>query len=316
MIFFISLAVQHERLPRKLPMQQQAQVPTKDIYSRSIFSQQLSLDLLNTPSPTIQNNTRFLYDTAHSPPMLNSPMLLSPTLMSNPQHFPVVYNTSPKRQHQNTTHESRLPAKCMKTDFNNNDNVKITPSKLETAPSPPVTPLSKNSAEYSIDALLKHTNTNDEKNTKIPLPTATLTPPQSPQHHQLIDPKYNDRVQESLLRILETAISRMYMTPAFRVLSNELKSKLLENCWFRLFLLGIFEVNFPLESLNLYIQNMVKIAPNQVDLYALNKMDFGLRKLFEHNIDETELAFLKDLAVFQPSKYFKNKVIFDIINNP
>ena len=63
-------------------------------------------------------------------------------------------------------------------------------------------------------------------------------------------------------------------------------------------------MNFPLESLNLYIQNMVKVAPSQVDLFALNKMDFGLRKLFEHNMDETELAFLKDLAVFQPSKYF------------
>ena len=285
--FFI-IAVQHERLPRKLSIQQPM---VKNMYTRSIFNQQLSLDLVNSPPPILPSSPRFLYDT-DSPSMKNSSMLLTPSMLPNSPRHPII-------THNTTLLQPMMPPKSIKTD---NDDVKVTPSKIET-PSPPITPLSKNSAEYSIDALLKDTN-NDDK-TKINLPT-TLTPPQSPQH-QIIDPKYNDRVQESLLRILETAISRMYMTPAFRLLSNELKSKLLENCWFHLFLLGIFEVNFPLESLNLYIQNMVKLAPNQVDLFALNKMDFGLRKLFEHNIDETELAFLKDLAVFQPSKYSLSK---------
>ena len=198
--------------------------------------------------------------------------------------------------------------------FNNAQrDTKIVPMKIETPSSPPVTPLSKKSAEYSIEALLKHTTSNTTTNhttcdemkdaAVVVTPPQSLTPPQSPQHKHLSNAKYNDQIQQSLLRILETAISRMYLTPAFRLLNNELKCKLLERTWFHLFLFGVFEVNFPLESLNLYTQNMIKLNPNQAQLFALNKMDFGLRKLFEHNIDDTELAFLKDMAVFHPGMF-------------
>ena len=204
-------------------------------------------------------------------------------------------------------HSNPLPS------LNVQKETKVVPMKIETPSSPPITPLSKKSAGYSIEALLKHTTTtstnpndnynvtNDGSKGKTVSPPS-LTPPQSPEHKHLSDMKYNEQIQQSLHRILETAISRMYLTPAFRLLDDELKCKLLEKCWFHLFLLGVFEVNFPLDSLNLYTQNMVKLNPNQADLFALNKMDFGLRKLFEHNIDDTELAFLKDMVVFQPGK--------------
>ena len=93
-----------------------------------------------------------------------------------------------------------------------------------------------------------------------------LTPPTSPYQQNVADAKYNEWVQQSL-RILETSISLMHAIPTFHNVAfglNLLEStgiywNLLEEAWMQVFLLGIHEAGFRLDTLMIYLQNVFKV---------------------------------------------------------
>ena len=287
--FPFCLAVQHERLPRKLPIHPQVLKNSIPFYNQSIPN---FLDLgLIPPSPMLPT-TPFYFDHPLGS-VIPSPMM-SPTLLPSFSRFSLFQHMQPtspiisvQQFRTTTTSETSSPPK------------QHTPPNVKSPPSP-VTPLSKKSAEYSIDSLLKATN--EERAKEIPPP---LTPPNSPYHHELTDTNQNERVQQSLLRILETSIARVHTIPAFQSLPSDLKSNLLEDTWMQVFLLGIHEAGYPMNSLTVYLQNVLKMHQGTtIDyLQGLTKMEQCLRTLRELAIDPKELAYIKALVLFDPCKY-------------
>ena len=303
--FFISciylfsfLAVQHERLPRKVslhPTLQQKQ------YFKHCIPNVIDFTPNGIPPPPAISPTFYL--DALSPLSIPSPtMLFSPTAFPNFSRFPL------SQPQQSPINAKSYVFKFISNVIPKETNTKTSPISIH-APSPPVTPLSKKSSEYSIESLLK-IKTNDERIQPIHPPT--LTPPSSPTQMTTHDTQQSERVQESLLRILESAIAKTHTIPAFQDLSSDLKSNILEDSWMQVFLLGIYEIDYPLEQFTTYLQNMMKLLPGFIDFPGLVKMSLALHKLREYGVDKTELAYLRAITIFNPGEGLNTVPVLEI----
>ena len=291
--FYIFLtAVQHERLPRKISSVH-PQIIRNNIPQKMFFNQSIPglIDFGLTSPPPILPGSPFYFEPLCS--TIPSPIMMSPTLLSGFSRFSLFHQAPPP-----TTPVMQPIQTKTRADTTLPYTKQFTPPDKKSPPPSPVTPLSKKSAEYSIDSLLKVTN---EERTKS---QTLLTPPTSPYQQNVADAKYNERVQQSLLRILETSISLVHAIPAFHNLASDLQSNLLEEAWMQVFLLGIHEAGFPLETLTIYLQNVFKVTPGAVDAHSITKLGVGLQKFREIAVDTNELAYLKVLALFDPCKYF------------
>ena len=175
----------------------------------------------------------------------------------------------------------------------------------------PVTPLSKKSQEYSIEHLLREPDRNKMLNDQ-------LTPPCSPlySHSTVNDDHFHLRVQEALLKTLESGLSSLHHVPAFINLNNNIKLSLIKKSWLQIFLLSIYQHGVPLDSLSLYMQNVARSNTFQFAANEANLIEDKLRKMQQAGIDSVEASYLKALAVFSKSKYFKQRseVSFTILS--
>ena len=192
----------------------------------------------------------------------------------------------------NFKHVSPLPIKTPSPPKRNNGTQQTPPS--------PVTPLSKNSAKYSIDNLLK-----DSKETTPPHVTSNahsavlLTPPSSPQYLLYRQIQFQANIEDYLFKVLEETIRRISSVPAFTKINSTIQSQLLETSWLPLLLLGISEASsFPLESFISYLLNTVckRLSPQEIPL--LHHICLTLERLRHFSIDKIELDLLKLFVLF------------------
>ena len=165
-------------------------------------------------------------------------------------------------------------------------------------PLTPVQLLSKKSQEYSIEYLLRE----PEKNK---LPYDLLTPSCSPLYSTVNNDNFHLRVQETLLKTLESSLSNINHVPAFISLNNNIKLTLVKKSWLQIFLVNIYEEGVPLDSLSLYMQNVTRSNTSHFATNVANLIEDKLRKLQQAGIDYVEASCLKALAVFSKSKYLK-----------
>ena len=168
-------------------------------------------------------------------------------------------------------------------------------------PLTPVTPLSKKSQEYSIEHLLREPDKNKMFNDQ-------LTPPYSPLYSTVNDDNFHLRVQETLLKTLESGLSSLHHVPAFIHLNNNIKLTLIKKSWLQIFLFSIYQQGVPLDSLSLYIQNVARSNTFQFGTNEANLIEDKLRKLQQAGIDSVEASYLKALAVFSKSKSLKQRI--------
>lgn len=171
----------------------------------------------------------------------------------------------------------------------------VFPSNLNNPPTP-VTPLSKKSQEYSIEHLLRGPDKNKMLNDQ-------LTPPCSPLYSTVNDDNFHLRVQETLLKTLESGLSSLHHVPAFINLNNNIKLTLIKKSWLQIFLFSIYQQGVPLDSLSLYIQSVARLNTFQFAANEANLIEDKLRKLQQAGIDSVEASYLKALAIFSKSKY-------------
>ena len=219
---------------------------------------------------------------------------------------------------------SQTPISPFSPPYNNFKNPSMLPQTIKTTPSPPkpnsditkqtppspVTPLSKNSAKYSIENLLK-----DQKETIPPSaqPAVLLTPPSSPQCLLYRQMQFQAEVEDSLLKVLEETIRCINSVPAFKKMKGHVKTQLLETSWLPLLLLGIFEKSFPLESFISYLLNTVgkRLSPQEIPL--LHHISITLERLRQCSVDKIELDLLKLFVLFNHGKPANERIFFIFI---
>ena len=235
------------------------------------------------------------------PPMALTSLTPSTTSSLSPHRHPAFMST---------------PISPFSPPFNSFKHPSMLPHSIKTTPSPPkssdvtkqtppspVTPLSKNSAKYSIENLLKD---NQQKDTTSPpssaQPAVLLTPPSSPQYLLYRQMQFQAEIEDYLLKVLEETIRRINSVPAFKKMSGHVRSLLLETSWLPLLLLGIFEASFPLESFTNYLLNTVckRLSPQEISL--LHHTIVTLERLRQCSVDKIELDLLKLFVLFNLGK--------------
>ena len=162
---------------------------------------------------------------------------------------------------------------------------------------PPVSLPKKHS--YSIESLLdiakKDKTTRYYESSVNSFPS---TPPDSPTALA----NFNDRLYETLHRVLQSTFSWPCTISTFIELPNGDKAKLLDEAWSELFLLGLIESDISPSIFAGYLQNVICLFRSKDDLKKLEKFEQVLRKLKSLGIDRNEMAFLKAIALFKPRK--------------
>ncbi|XP_065051604.1 nuclear receptor subfamily 2 group F member 6-like isoform X2 [Rhopilema esculentum] len=160
---------------------------------------------------------------------------------------------------------------------------------------PPVSLPKKHS--YSIESLLdiakKDKTTRYYESSVSSFPS---TPPDSPTALA----NFNDRLYETLHRVLQSTFSWPCTISTFTELPNGDKAKLLDEAWSELFLLGLIESDISPSMFAGYLQNVICLFRSKDDLKKLEKFEHVLRKLKSLGIDRNEMAFLKAIALFKP----------------
>lgn len=287
-------AVQHERLSSS----RLAGVTCKNnLPHNTMFNPQIP-GIINFNTPISMPASPIYFFDALSPLPTPSPNLLSPTCVPSFSRFPF-FQPTPPCMNRPVVQENKIPQEIKKPqseepsvdDVNTSSSDIMRPIKIN-CPSP-VTPMSKRSAEYTIESLLKVSSDNRPKSTPH-----LLTPPTSPQ--QPADTRYNEHVPAALLCILENAIACVHTVPAFRDLSNDSKTNVLEDSWMQIFLLGIYESGYPVEPILLYLQNITRLSPAFQNYQGLMKLKMSMNMLQEYHVDPTELAYMRTITLFYP----------------
>lgn len=152
---------------------------------------------------------------------------------------------------------------------------------------------------YSIESLLDLAK--KEKPTYCE-PAASIlpsTPPDSPSAFA----NFQDRLYETLHRILQVTFSWPCTVSTFTELPIGDKAKLLDEAWAELFLLGLIESDIPPSIFAGYLQHVIYLFKTKDDVQKIEKFELVLRKLRSLSIDRNEMAFLKAIALFKPCKY-------------
>lgn len=161
---------------------------------------------------------------------------------------------------------------------------------------PPVQPAKKTG--YSIESLLAVAKKERTRFDSQPVDVCPTTPPDSPSALQ----NYHSRIHETLHRVLQSACYWPNTVPTFHELPNSDKTKLLDEGWAELLVLGLIECNFSLAVLSSYLRNFVYVFKSKEDWQKIEKLEHVLQKLKSLAIDPNEMAFLKAIAVFKPCK--------------
>ncbi len=161
---------------------------------------------------------------------------------------------------------------------------------------PPKKPLKKNG--YSIESLLEVAKKERPLCVDQPEDIHTISPLQSPSIIQ----GYREQIHETLHKVLQTAVFWPNSVPTFCELPNGDKTKLIDEGWAELFMLGLIESNFSLAVLSGYVRSCVFLIKSKEQLQKIEKFELVLQKLKSLAIDPNEMTFLKAIAVFKPCK--------------
>lgn len=282
--YFLSAAVQHERLAHQRHNSTSSTSPDHNNNNElpNIFFPQFS-----TPTEMSIKSRLAPHSSSFQSPLSQ--------LTTNTTHPTLIPPFSPSF---NTLLPSIIPPPPPSTQKTPSPPKKDAPHQ---APPSPVTPLSKNSEQYSIDNLLK-----DKKETTPPHanhhPAMLLTPPSSPQYLLYHQMKFNVELEANLMKILEDTIRRVNSVPAFVKMNKDIRSQLLETSWLPLLLLGLFESNFPVQSFISYLLNTVsqRLSPHEIP--HLHNISVSLERLRQCSVDKIELDLLKLYVLFNPGK--------------
>lgn len=151
---------------------------------------------------------------------------------------------------------------------------------------------------YSIESLLDLAKKEKPSYCDPPEGTFPSTPPDSPSALASLQ----DRLYETLHRILQGTFSWPCTVSTFIELPNGDKAKLLDEAWSDLFLLGLTESDVPPSIFAGYLQNAIYVLKTKDDVQKIEKFELVLRKLKSMSIDRNEMAFLKAIALFKPCK--------------
>lgn len=151
---------------------------------------------------------------------------------------------------------------------------------------------------YSIESLLDLAKKEKPTYCEQPAHIFPSTPPDSPSAFVNLQ----DRLYETLHRILQVTFSWPCTVSTFIELPNGDKAKLLDEAWSELFLLGLIESDVPPSMFAGYLQNVIYVFKTKDDIQKIEKFELVLRKLKSLSIDRTEMAFLKAIALFKPCK--------------
>ena len=199
-------------------------------------------------------------------------------------------------QHRIVSTNSLLPIKCNPSfpmpHFIHNP---MSEFPKENRPPPQLPKKQGYSIESLLDLAKKEKPTYCEPAANI-LPS---TPPDSPSAFA----NFQDRLYETLHRILQVTFSWPCTVSTFTELPSGDKAKLLDEAWAELFLLGLIESDIPPSIFAGYLQNVIYLFKTKDDVQKIEKFELVLRKLRSLSIDRNEMAFLKAIALFKPCKY-------------
>ena len=153
---------------------------------------------------------------------------------------------------------------------------------------------------YSIDSLLEVAN---KERTKCQEPPP-LTPPMTPPRSSSALSAYQERIQESLHRILQGIFVWAHNVPFFNELPSTDKTKLLEEAWAELLVLGLVESNYSSDVLSVYLREFVVILKTKEALQKIERLEMVIQKLKSLVLDQNEMAYLKAIALFKPGEHW------------
>ena len=162
---------------------------------------------------------------------------------------------------------------------------------------PPAQPPKK--LDYSIESLLDVAKKEKSHYCEQPINVFPSTPPDSPSALA----SFNDRLYETLHRILQSSFSWPGSVPTFTELPSSDKAKLLDEAWAELLLLGLIESNIAPSIFAGYLQNVIFLFKTKDDVHRIEKFEQVLQNMKSLQIDCNEMSYLKAIALFKPCKF-------------
>eukprot|EP00794_Sanderia_malayensis_P017451 gene17451-19196_t len=177
---------------------------------------------------------------------------------------------------------------------------------------PPIVTLSKKTS-YSIDSLLEVAKKERTRYNSPEEPTEHASHTASPIHSPSIVQGYRKQIHESLNQVLQNAFLWPNTIAIFRDLPSADKTKLVDESWVELFMLGLLESSFSLAVLSGYLRGSINHFKTKEEIQRIEKFELVLQKLKSLAIDPNEMTFLKAIAIFKP--YLQSLVMRQHIEN-